>query len=107
MTRSVVNRSTAKTLWSFSKGERFSKQKPSCPYSSYDYNLSTITKVHAGFGSSQRRVFTETSDAPSSWNYNPAKPSGYRPLTAFGLPRDVKIILHRGVSQGPTYPFRN
>lgn len=107
MTRSVVNRSTAKTLWSFSKGERFSQQKPSCPYSSYDYNLSTITKVHAGFGSSQRRVFTETSDAPSSWNYNPAKPSGYRPLTAFGLPREVKTLLCRNASQEHTFLFRN
>jgi hypothetical protein len=52
-------------------------------------------------------VFTEASDAPSSWNYNPVRPSGYRPLTAFGLPRDVKISLLRNALQELTYLFKN
>lgn len=92
ITKSAINKSTAKTLWSFPKKERFDRSKSVCPYVSYDYDLSTISKRKTGFGSSKRKAFTEASEAPAPWNYNPAKPEGYRPLTSFGNSREVDFL---------------
>jgi len=50
ITRSMINKSTSKTLWSFNKNKRFSEQKPSCPYVSYLHNLSTNSQRKTGFG---------------------------------------------------------
>jgi hypothetical protein len=99
-----VNQSTAKTLWTFSKKKRFPEAKPVCPYVSYAYDLSTISKRKAGFGSSKRKVFTEVNEGASSWNYNPAKPEGYRPETSFGISRDVPLPSRRPASQEHTSP---
>jgi hypothetical protein len=104
VSRSNLNRSTAKTLWSFPKKKRFPDPKPVCPYSAYPYELSTISKRKTGFGSSQRRVFTEVNEGASSWNYNPARPEGYRPETSFGISREVLPSPHRLASQVPTSP---
>ena len=95
ITKSAINKSTAKTLWSFPKKERFERSQSVCPYVSYNYNLSTISKRKTGFGSSKRKVFTEASEAPASWNYNPAKPEGYRHLNSFGNSRDVVFQPYR------------
>ena len=73
ITKSAINQSTSKTLWSFAKNRRFSAPKPACPYVSYIHNLSTISNRKAGFGTSKRRVFTEVSESPSSDAYNPQK----------------------------------
>lgn len=87
--RSNLNRSTAKTLWSFPKKKRFPDPKPVCPHPFYAYDLSTISKRKTGFGSAQRRVFTEVNEGASSWNYNPNRPEGFRPETSFGNSREV------------------
>jgi hypothetical protein len=71
--KSTVNASTSKNLWSFSKEKRFQDNKPECPYVSYLNNSSTISQRKTGFGSSKRRVFSEVSEAPSSWLYTPSK----------------------------------
>lgn len=104
VTRSNLNRSTAKTLWSFPKKKRFPDPKPVCPYPAYPYELSTISKRKAGFGSSKRRVFTEVNEGASSWNYNPSRPEGYRPETSFGISREVLPFLCRLASQALTSP---
>lgn len=71
--KSAVNASPSKNLWSFSKEKRFAENKPECPYVSYLNNSSTISQRKTGFGSSKRRVFSEVSEVPSSWAYNPGE----------------------------------
>lgn len=87
--KSTINSSTSKNLWSFSKERRFSENKSVCPYVSYLNNGSTISHRKTGFGWGKRRVFSEVSDAPSSWAYHPdeQKP-GQVPL--FALSREVQ-----------------
>ena len=58
ITKSNLNQSTAKILWTFSKRKRFIENKPVCPIASYKYDLSTNSNRKAGFGSSKRKVFT-------------------------------------------------
>jgi len=84
--KSSINNLTSKTLWSFSKDKRFQQNKPVCPYVFYQNNLSTLSNRKTGFGSSKRRVFSEVSEAPTSWVYNPGqlKPES---STVFGLSR--------------------
>lgn len=74
--KSSINNSTSKTLWSFSKDKRFQQDKSVCPYVFYQNNLSTLSNRKANFGSSKRRVFSEVSEAPTSWLYNPGQPKG-------------------------------
>ena len=105
ISRSNVNQSTAKTLWTFSKGKRFPEPKSVCPYVSYPYDLSTISKRKTGFGSSKRRVFTEVNEGASPWNYTPARPEAFRPETSFGISREVPISSFRHVSQGHISPL--
>jgi hypothetical protein len=94
ITRSNINQSTSKNLWSFSKEKRFSEKKPNCPYVCYETGVSTISNRKTQFGNSQRKVFTEISDAPCSWNYNPLK-KDTRPSSTFGEARDVLFHLFR------------
>lgn len=96
VTRCNINQSTAKTLWSFSKEKRFEERKPVCPYVSYQTDLSTLTKRKTQFGSSVRRVFTECSDAPSSWAYHQSKEKA-DPTPVFALSRDVAFHIFRNV----------
>lgn len=84
--KSAINNSTSKTLYSFSKDKRFQPNKSVCPYVSYQNNLSTLSHRKTGFGTSKRRVFSEVSEVPTSWIYNPGQ---QKPLssTVFGLAR--------------------
>jgi hypothetical protein len=56
--KSAINNSTAKSMWSFSKKQRFPQDKSVCPYVSYQTDLSTISHRKTGFGTSKRRVFS-------------------------------------------------
>jgi hypothetical protein len=56
--KSMVNSSTSKQLWSFSKNRRFKPIKSECPHAFYQTKTSTISNKKVRFTSSVRRVFT-------------------------------------------------
>jgi hypothetical protein len=101
ITKSAINQSTSKTLWSFSKDRRFSERKPVCPYVSYLNNLSTINPRKTGFGSAKRRVFSEVTEVPSSWAYHPQK-ERVPQIPLFGDSRDVPLQLFSTALPVPT-----
>lgn len=72
--KSLTNNSSSKQAWSFSKQKRFPRKNPNCPYVSYMNETSTLSQRKPAFGNSRRKVFTEVSDAPASWIYNPNQP---------------------------------
>lgn len=69
--RSLTNQSTSKQAWTFSRQKRFVMPPPNCPYVAYNTNPSTISNRKTSFGSSRRKVFTEVSEGPCSWVYEP------------------------------------
>jgi hypothetical protein len=58
VTRSHLNLSTSKQLWSFGKKKRFQPVKAECPIGFYQQQVSTISKRRVSFSQSKRKVFT-------------------------------------------------
>ena len=89
--QSLTNQSTSKQAWTFSRQNRFSRLHSNCPYVSYVADTSTLSNRKTSFGKSTRKVFTETSEGPTSWVYNPKKPSN-QTYVAVGAGRSVQLI---------------
>ena len=70
ITKANTNNSTSKMLWSFSKAKRFIVEKTECPQISYLHGFVIPSKTSI-FGRSKRNIFTEVSENPTSWNYDP------------------------------------
>jgi hypothetical protein len=99
--RANTNQSTSKQAWSFSKQKRFIVTPSNCACFFYSTKMSTLSDRKTSFGSLRRRVFTEGSEAPSSWVYTPH--INRRPMTvSFAKGRDVTPSLFRKSSPTPT-----
>lgn len=70
VTKSSLNRSTSKQLWTFSKKDRFQKIKTECPYAYYNIPLSTINNKQVRFSQALRLMFSEQAN-PSPTHYHP------------------------------------
>ena len=88
--KSLTNNSSSKQAWSFSRQKRFVTMNAPCPYVSYNNAASVFSNKKAGFGSSRRRVFTEETNAPSPWVYNPSDIVRHK-ATTFGPGRNVTL----------------
>ena len=88
--RATFNKSTAKQLWTFSREKRFMLRKPNCNEVTYLKDPSSLKPAQMQFGTGHRRVFTETTDAPCSWAYQPHQPSTEKKVL-FAESREVGI----------------
>ena len=88
--RATFNQSTAKQLWTFSKEKRFPQKRPICPEVSYLSNASSLRPPQMQFGTSHRRVFTEMTEGPCSWVYQP-KQIPTEKKVVFGDSREVHL----------------